>query len=200
MVHDFEKSLQHERSQTGKADCFYRNVFHATEIVRYNSDSEFDMVFQRKDIDVSIRVENKFFHISEKFRETDYGDLYVEVYSKYPHVKGWLHTGSPDVIVYFTPISVYRIKHQSLQVFCLEKLFPAIPEKWFREIYCSGKAFVRKNLILDKKQLSINLIQAHNKPADSSSWETIGIAIPFETLERNGVKIKKYPPKALTEE
>ena len=192
LIHNFEKSLQCERNKANEADNFYRKAFGATEIIRYNSDSDTDMDFQRKDIDVSLTVENKVYHISEKFRETDYGDLYVEVFSKYPHVKGWMHTGSPDVVVYFTPCAVYRIIHKGLKNYCLETLFPQIPEKWFVEIYNSGKSIVSKKLILNKKTISINLIQAHNKPNVGTSWETIGISIPFNLLEENGVKIKKY--------
>lgn len=192
LIHNFEKSLQREQSKTNEADKFYRNVFGATEIVRYNSDSDFDMDFQRKDIDVSLTVEGKVYHISEKFRETDYGDLYIEIYSKYPHVEGWMHTGSPDVMVYFTPRAIYRIIYRGLKSFCLESLFPQIPEKWFSEIHNSGKLIVAKKLMLAEKTISVNLIQAHNKPNDGSSWETIGISIPFEVLEENGVKVRKY--------
>jgi len=192
MIHNFEKSLQCERSKANEADKFYRKAFGATEIVRYNSDSVVDMIFQRKDIDVSLTVENRIYHISEKFRETDYGDLYVEVYSKYPHVKGWMNTGSPDVVVYFTPRAVYRIIHRGLKNFCLETLFPQIPESWFSELHNSGKSIVSRKIVLNKKAISINLIQAHNKPNDGTSWETIGISIPFDVLKENGVKIRKY--------
>jgi len=192
LIHNFEKSLQCERNKAEEADNFYRKAFGVTKIIRYNSDSSADMDFQRKDIDVSLTVENRVYHISEKFRETDYGDLYVEIYSKYPHVKGWMHTGSPDVVVYFTPHTVYRIIHRGLKKFCLETLFPQIPENWFFEIHNSRKSIVSKKLILDKKTISINLIQAHNKPTVGSSWETIGISIPFEVLKENGVKIKEY--------
>jgi len=193
MIHNFEKSLQRERNKANEADLFYRNVFHATEIIRYNSDNEFDMEFQRKDIDLTLTIENQKYHVSEKFRETDYGDLYVEFYSKYPHVKGWMHTGSPDIIVYFTPNFIYRIIHRGLENFCLEKLFPQIPEKCFFDIHSSGKSIVREKIILNERLIPINLIQAHNKPSTGSSWETIGLSISFDILEENGVKIKKYP-------
>lgn len=192
MEHNFEKSLQRERNKADEADEFYRNVFHATDIVRYSSDSDADMDFQRKDIDVAIEVENRTFYISEKFREVDYGDLYIEVYSKYPHKQGWMHTGSPDVLVYFTPAAVYRIAHRSLREFCIEKLFPQIPEKWFLEICRSGKTIMSKKLVLNKKLVSLNIIQAHNKSTDGAVWETIGLSIPFDVLEENGVRVKKY--------
>ena len=192
MIHNFEQSLQNERSKADFADSFYCERFRASEIVRYCSDSEVDMSFQRKDIDVSFTVEGKQYHISEKFRETDYGDLYIEIYSKYPQIEGWMHTGSPDVVVYFTPRAVYRIMHESLKVFCIEKLFPKIPEKWLQEMYDSRKTIVSKKITLDNFTFPINIIQAHNKPTSGSSWATIGVSVPFDVLKKFGVKIKKY--------
>lgn len=190
MLHNFKSSLLHEREQADKANAFYRNVLKVSEIKRFNSDSEADMIMQRLDVDVSITLNGITYLVSEKFRDKDYGDLYVEVFSKYPNKPGWLQTGSPNAILYFTPDQVYWITHKSLAVFCLETLFPLIPKKWYEELYLSHKSIISKRILLNKKLVKINLIQAHNK--DGAVWETIGISAPFSIFEENAVKIKKF--------
>jgi hypothetical protein len=190
MIHKFKSSLQHEREQALKADTFYRNVLNATEIKRFNSDSDSDMEIQRQDVDLLLTINETTYRVSEKFRDVDYGDLYVEVYSKYPKTPGWLHTGSPNAILYFTPAAVYWITHKSLASFCLQTLFPQIPETWYEEIFLSPKVISSKQLDLKGKSFKINLIKAHNK--DGSTWETIGISAPFKVFEENGVKIRRF--------
>lgn len=191
MNHNFELSLQHERMQAVKADAFYREVLKVTEIVRFNSDSKSDMEMQRQDVDVLLTLNNITYRVSEKFRDKDYGDLYVEVYSKYPKTLGWLHTGTPNAILYFTPNTVYWITHKSLASFCLLKLFPLIASEFFLELYQSHQPIISKRIVLNNKSIKINLIQAHNSLPDGKHWETIGISAPFSFFEENGVKIRK---------
>ena len=78
LLHNFDKSLQHEREFAERADRFYREQLKASEIRRYNNDNELDMSFQHRDIDVSITINGKTYNVSEKFRDTDFGDMYVE--------------------------------------------------------------------------------------------------------------------------
>ena len=193
MLHNFKTSLNHEREQTALADTFYRDVLKVSEIKRFNSDSETDMEMQRQDVDVMLTLNETTYRVSEKFRDKDYGDLYVEVYSKYPKTLGWLHTGTPNAILYFTPETVFWITHKSLSSFCLNFLFPSIPESWFHDIFLSGKSIVSKEISLNSKSVKINLIQAHNSMPDGSKWETIGISAPFSVFEENGVKILRIP-------
>ncbi len=190
MIHNFSKSLKHEREQAAFADKFYREVLHVTEIKRFSSDSETDMIMQRQDVDVLLTLNEKTFQVSEKFRDKDFGDLYIEVYSKFPHTEGWLHTGSPHAILYFTPKNVYWITHKSLKEFCLEKLFPQVKPVWFDELYDSGKTIQSKKITLNNNTFGINLIQAHNQ--DGKEWKTMGVSVPFYILEKSGVKFKQF--------
>ncbi|MFZ4725199.1 MAG: hypothetical protein ACOYMD_07095, partial [Paludibacter sp.] len=185
MIHNFSKSLHHEREQAIKADDFYRDVLKVSEIKRFNSDSEADMKMQLQDVDLLITLNGITYKVSEKFRDKDYGDLYVEVYSKYPKTPGWLHTGSPNAILYFTPNTVYWITHKSLKEFCIDKLFPLIPDTWWKEQFQSHKSIVSKSIVLNNKVFKINLIQAHN--SDGANWETFGISAPFSVFEEYGV-------------
>lgn len=190
MLHNFKSSLSHEREQSIMADNFYREVLHVSDIKRFNSDSEMDMEMQRQDVDVVLVLNGVTYRVSEKFRDKDYGDLYVEVFSKYPKAPGWLHTGSPNAILYFMPGSVYWITHKSLSGFCLKTLFPLIPENWYEELFQSHKSIISKWIRFEKKLIKINVIQAHN--FDGSAWETIGISAPFSFFTENGVKIKRF--------
>lgn len=195
MNHNFELSLQHERNQSAKADSFYRDVLKVLSIERFNTDSEADMEMQRQDVDVLLTLKNVTYRVSEKFRDKDYGDLYVEIFSKYPKTQGWLHTGTPNAILYFTPNSVYWITHKSLAAFCIHKLFPLIAEDFFQELYQSHQSIISKRILFDNKSIKINLIQAHNSLPDGSNWETIGISAPFSFFEENGVLIRKMSYK-----
>ena len=192
MVHKFEKSLIHEREQSKKADNFYNKVLLASEIRRFNTDSDSDLLIQKEDVDLILTLNNVNYRVSEKFRDKDYGDLYIEIFSKYPKTEGWLHTGSPHAILYFTPTKVYWISHKSLSDFCFQRLFPLISLVWYEEIYQSGKSIMSKKLFFEGNWIKINLIQAHNQTHKGQHWETIGISVSFTVLKNNGVKIKEF--------
>ncbi len=192
MIHNFELSLKHERKQAKMADAFYRDVLKVTKIERFNTDSVADMEMQRQDVDVILTLNGISYRVSEKFRDKDYGDLYVEIFSKYPKIKGWLHTGTPNAILYFTPNTVYWITHFSLAAFCINKFFPLIPKEFFKELFQSHQSIISKRINIDNKSIKINLIQAHNSSPDGSDWETIGMSAPFFFFEENGVKIRKW--------
>jgi hypothetical protein len=191
LLHNFDKSLQHEREFAERADRFYREQLKANQINRYNNDNELDMNFQHRDIDVSITINGKTYNVSEKFRDTDFGDMYVEVYSKYSNVLGWIHTGEPDFISYFTPKAVYLISHKNLRDFCINNLFQNIPTEFYEEIFISGKTRIKKQIVISGKQVEITIIQAHNQTGNSS-WKTIGVAVDFDVLKMYNVKLEKF--------
>ena len=192
MFHNFENSLLHERQQTSMADAFYHDVMHVSELQRFNSDSDADMEMQRQDVDLLLTLNGITYRVSEKFRDKDFGDLYVEVFGKYPDTYGWILTGSPNAILYFTPKKVYWITHKSLAEFCHKTLFPLIPPSWYQQIYSSPKTIISKQLLLSHKFIKISIIKAHNHPTKGKDWDTIGISIPFSVLSVNGVKIKQF--------
>jgi hypothetical protein len=193
MTHNFDTSLQAERAQATTADTFYRQVLHVSSIRRFSSDSHSDMEMQRQDVDALITIGEVTYRISEKFRAKDYGDLYVEMFSKFPNVPGWIATGSPNAILYFTPCSVYWITHKSLSDFCKATLFPLIHLNWLQDLYVSNKNIVSKTIVLDGQTVKLNLIKAHNHPSEGRDWVTIGLSAPFGIFEKCGVKIRKYP-------
>ena len=70
------------------ADAFYNSKSEKCIIKRYNIDSNENLAFQKKDIDLTLILTDRSLHISEKFRKEDYGDLLIELYSKYPDISG----------------------------------------------------------------------------------------------------------------
>lgn len=190
MLHRFSKSLELERQQAASADSFYTKVLGARQVIRYASESAQDMAMQRLDIDVTIKVGERIFQISEKFRTRDFDDLYLEVYSKYPPILGWMDTGSPQVLVYFTPSKVHWIAHKELKDFYLLHLKPALDEKWFASLYNSNDSIVSHKLKLDSITTHIRIIQAHN--FENKAWVTMGVGIDIDVLEKFGVKIRSF--------
>lgn len=189
MIHNFRHSLEYERSMAARADAFYNDVLGAKIIRRFDRDSDEDMKMQREDVDVLIERKGVQYRVSEKFREHDYDDLYIEIYSKYPDTPGWVITGTPNAILYFFPSSVYWVTHKSLYEFCVNKLFPAIPKAFIEEIFETKKSYLPKTILLDKQTVSVKLVQAHNH--DVADWETIGVCVSFDVLAKNGVQFRK---------
>ena len=189
MIHNFRHSLEYERSMAARADAFYNDVLDAKIIRRFDRDSDEDMKMQREDVDVLIERKGVQYRVSEKFREHDYDDLYIEIYSKYPDTPGWVITGTPNTILYFFPSSVYWVTHKSLYEFCVNKLFPAIPKAYIDEIFEIHKSYLPKTIVLDSRTVSIKLVQAHNH--DGADWETIGVCVSFDVLAKNGVQFRK---------
>lgn len=189
-IHNFNKSLLFERSKADFADNFYRTILNVTEIKRFNSDNEEDMFYQKQDIDVEVKLKEKVYRISEKFRDKDFGDLYIEVFSMYPEVAGWMKTGNPDAIMYFTPKNACWISHLSLKFFYENKLLPHLNMEWFQEIYQSGKTITDKMIEIEDATYKISLIQAHNH--NKVEWKTLGVSVPYNLLEKSGVKYKMF--------
>ncbi len=190
-IHNFNKSLLFERKKADFADNFYHSVLCVSEIRRFNADNEHDMHYQKQDIDVKIKLKEIIYMISEKFREKDFGDLYIEVYSMYPEVDGWMKTGNPDVIMYFTPNNACWISHRSLKYFYDNILLPHLNSEWFCEIFSSGNTIMNKQIKIENETYKISIIQAHNKK-NNDEWKTMGVGIPYSLLDKSGVKYKKF--------
>ena len=71
----------------------------------------------------------------------------------------------------------------------MNKLFPAIPGVYIKEIFETHKAYLPKTIVLDNSTVAIKLVQAHNH--DGADWETIGVCVSFDVLAKNEVQFKK---------
>lgn len=184
-IHHFRESLNKEKQLLTLADHFYIEKLGVKNIVRYNSDSEEDMQFQRQDIDLSFELNGRRVMVSEKFRSHDYGDLYLECYSKYPDTPGWMHHSKADFLACFFPERVIWLNKKKLSEFFLSRLWPAIPGAFFAKINreLHGRSGQQKQqLDFLGKSREITVIQAFNR-SGKDQWHTIGIGLPFEMLE-----------------
>ena len=192
--HNFDKSLNREKTYQKRADCFYVKRLNATDIIRYNKDNESDMEFQRQDIDVSFRIKSKLINVSEKFREKDFGDLYIEFYSKFPDIHGWLDKSQADYMAYFFPKRVFLINEKKLSELYKNHLSQLISKNEFNSLIEQN---LHKNvqkkfwLKIQHHYYSARIIQAYNKTKDTE-WYTMGIALPFRVLSDFGILFKEF--------
>ncbi len=198
MPHRFRDSTHFEKKRQPIADSFYKSKYSDCVIKRYDSDSNEDLEFQKKDIDLTLILPDRSIHISEKFRKEDYGDLLIELYSKYPDVKGWMRNSEAEFLVYFTPTKIYTINKKDLaEWFETENLEEKLKKEIFNfhssNLYKSSR---RKTEFISSKEntISIYLIQAYNKMKDGE-WHTLSLTISWNDLETEGVQVKKFPSR-----
>lgn len=104
---DFQDKLNYEHSQQPMADVFYKEHMGAISIERYDYNDPNGRIKQQHDIDCTITIKDEQdnvydINISEKFRSIDWGDMWIELYSRYPSVRGWaLAFEGVDLIAYF---------------------------------------------------------------------------------------------------
>jgi hypothetical protein len=183
-----------ERKNQKRADDFYLNRLGATNIVRHNRNTEADMKIQRTDIDVSFQRKGKRINISEKFRTKDFNDLYIEFYSKFPDIHGWLDKSQADFIAYFFPARVFIIDEKALAEFYKNYLSNSIRKDVFKrliETHPNDNAQKSTWITINNQNYKIQLIQAYNQTEDAS-WYTMGIAIPFKVLSDFGIYCKEF--------
>ena len=120
--HNFDDSLKKESTSALGADVFYKRApFSVQNIERYNNNSPEHLALQRQDIDLAIILgDGRTLSVSEKFRAHDYDDLLLEMYSKYPHTKGWIHKSAAERLAYFFPTRMFWIDKIALSAFCCE--------------------------------------------------------------------------------
>ncbi len=192
MIHNFSQSKLYENEQIKKADKFYHDVLHVFDIKRFNYQLSEERKMQLHDIDLLLTYQNKSYKVSEKFRSKDFGDLYLEIYSKYPKVSGWLNEGISDYIMYFTPEKVYCIDDLSLKKFYKENLISLLPSFWFENLKTSDRNIISKKIYVNNIPYIISIIKALNETSEGDNWITMGITIPFNMLKINGVKFLKF--------
>lgn len=192
--HNFWKSLKVERKKAVLADNFYSNVFEVEKIIRFDTESERDMEFQRADIDVQLHAWGRHSNVSEKFRDVDYNDLYVELYSMYPNTKGWMNNSEATHLAYFFPERlIWLDKKDLIKAFELSVL-PAINDAVIQKLIDqnpSKNGSVIGNISIHSKQFDLRYIKAYNK-TKRKTWDTIGISLPFQLLKEIGITIRQY--------
>lgn len=188
--HDFNQSILVESSYHELANNFYIDRLKAEKIIRYTSSSILDLSFQKKDIDVTIIKNGKPIHFSEKFRNKNYGDIYLELYSKYPNKLGWMDSSEADFISYFVPNQVIILNKKSITEFYHTILIPSINLKeidTFHKNYETKNSTQKIELFTQNYTYYATLIQAFNN-TENSLWHTIGISIKLKDLDYFKIK------------
>jgi hypothetical protein len=128
-VNDFKTDLQYslDQRECDMFDTFYKRAFPGLidiELVE-------DMERQRKGIDKVLHFGSGYaVTIDEKKRRTDYGDILLELWSKYEDKKrGWLYYSQCDYIVYAVMPSKTAYL---LPVFLLKKAWQTNKGQWLQ--------------------------------------------------------------------
>ena len=191
--HHFGNSLKRESNSALQADVFYmRTPFSVTCIERYNRNTEEDMILQRQDIDLALSfVDDRIYSVSEKFREHDYNDLLLEIYSKYPDTKGWIHKSNAERLAYFFPKRMFWIDKEALSAFCLQELFPLVERDAIERLLSQETNSLKVGLRLQDKLYNCILTQAHNRMG-KDTWNTISISVPFRILQDFKIRFQEF--------
>lgn len=195
MLHRYHQSSEYEKLWQPKANAFYQSKYPECVINRYDSNLIQDIDFQKKDIDLTIVIEDRSIHISEKFRKEDYGDLLIELYSKYPTHQGWMENSHADYLAYYAKDSVYivdkplLIKWFEAENFVI-KLSTEIENFYSKHIASSARSKIEWTTKNENK-IQIDLIQAFNQ-SGSDQWHTLSLAIAWNDLKNEGLSFKKY--------
>ncbi|MBD80710.1 MAG: hypothetical protein CL840_17480 [Crocinitomicaceae bacterium] len=194
MPHNFWKSLEYENSKSQVADDFYYHQFKIENRIRFNTGSESDMEFQLKDIDVQLYGWNRYTNVSEKFREVDYNDLYLELYSMYPTVKGWMHKSEANHLAYFFPQRMLWIKEKEIQQVFKDFIEPSIDLEtlnlWLEKNPKKSGRYASE-IIFENRKYPVFIIVAYNK-TQNKNWNTVGVSVPFDLLKAYQLNWKEY--------
>ena len=197
VLHNFNDGIAFEKSHQPRANAFYIKQG-AKEIIRCDSNSYEDMKKQWSDIDLLIKNRyGKLTPISEKARPNDWNDFFIEFWSKYPNVPGWMNNSKADWLAYFFPTRMFWINKKQLVEFYNNALKPAVPIRYFDEIYNSGKKRIEHEIQINNISWKIYVINSYNK-TDLNYWQTIGVSIPFKLLDGHNVFYKECSLQSIT--
>lgn len=190
MPHNFWKSLDFEGSKTKLADQFYYHTFGIESHVRFDTGSEFDMDFQGLDIDLQLNAWGRHTNVSEKFRDNDFGDLYLEVFSMYPDTPGWTTVEGADHLAYFFPLRMFWIKKPELKEVFNKHIEPYLDHNaiasWVKN---NPNRSGKYSITLEGFEMT--MVFAFNQ-IRKRTWTTVGITVPFNFLEFKGLKWREY--------
>jgi hypothetical protein len=191
--HHFGKSLKQEGISALSADVFYKRApFSVSNIERYNESTDEHMILQRQDIDLSISfADGRKYSVSEKFREHDYNDLLLEIYSKYPDTKGWIHKSNAERLAYFFQKRMFWIDKKALSAFCLQELFPLVEKDAIERLLSQEANSLKVGLRLNDKIYYCILTQAFNKMGQDT-WNTVSISVPFQLLHDYKIRMQEF--------
>jgi hypothetical protein len=171
-------------SNYNRADMFYKNVLHAEIIKRYSVKKEEDKEMLGKDISLHMKMNEKETTISEKNRDQDWNDIYVEIYKKYPDEAGWIKFTEAEYLAYFFPGRVFLCRMEPIRNLCQDILCRAVNTGIFKDMYymffrSSGRH--SQSIKINNKTYSFTFHQTYHD-AGENSYYSIGLILPFVML------------------
>lgn len=167
-----------------RADMFYKNVLKAEIIKRYSHKKEEDKELLGKDINLHVKMNDKETTISEKMRDQDWNDIYVEIYRKYPDEAGWIKFTEAEYLAYFFPGRVFFCKMDPIRNLCQDILCRAVNTGIFKDMYymffrSSGRH--SQSIKINNKTYSFTFHQTYHDEGENSFY-SIGLILPFVML------------------
>jgi len=184
-----------EKENFDTADKFYRKNLGVLKIDRCDFHTETGKHFQQNDIDLWLTLPGRRISVSEKKRNHDFNDLYLETYSKFPDIPGWVVHSKADFLAYFFPERIFWAGFPQIMRFYREGILPQIPLEWFeilRENQPQKSGREKHSIKIAGRTYDISVIQAYNE-SDGNSWYTMGVSIPFGMLKDNHIRFRVYP-------
>lgn len=178
------KNMQKFEANYNRADMFYKNVLKAEIVKRYSPTKDEYADFIAKDQNLTIKIADKESTISEKARDQDWNDIYVEIFRKYPDEDGWIRYTEAEYIAYFFPGRVFWARMEPIRQLCFDILTKAIDSGIYKELsymYPKNSGRLSKTFKINQKTYSFNFIQTYHEEGENS-YCSIGISLPFVLL------------------
>jgi len=178
------KNMQKFEANYNRADMFYKNVLKAEIVKRYTPGKDEDADFIAKDQNLTIKIADKESTISEKARDQDWNDIYVEIFHKFPDQDGWIRFTEAEYIAYFFPGRVFWAKMEPIKHLCFDILSKAIDSGIYKELsymYPKNSGRLSKTFKINQKTYSFNFIQTYHEDGENSYY-SVGISLPFVLL------------------
>lgn len=179
VIHDFNNSLKIEQSQYEKQDELYLKLFGNKPVrIDYKKYPE----IQREDIDLIIKNrQGNPIKISEKYRQHDYGDILLEVFSVFPNKHGWSLDSKSDVLAYWFPTRVVLLDIKKIvEIFENNEITKQM------HLIDSGKELC--SFIINHKTYYFWVVRARNE-----TYYSLSVALKFEHLDKLGINCRVIP-------
>lgn len=183
MEGNWKSDLEFEKKMMPKADLYYKTVWGAHEILRYDWGDSYGRKIQKKDIDctVYIRKPSGFIDvkdISEKFRRHNYGDILVEL--RNGTKPGWGLTSEAQGLCYFSPGTCYEVNMVDLKTFI----------SGFNSMYAVDIDTVPKRQTIPYGGRELTVWRTETRSGDSI-WTNTSVVLTPEDLRHFNIKFRK---------